>query len=183
MYYPKGSNEINGRIPNDFNGGYHTLASLYASIGDVEKVIQCFKTIKQSGQNDYFIGSLFNNYNHILGIFYQFGHQDKTVDMVEWLGANYSSNTPLTIYRNAVIRAGYISHLFRVNIDKNILRSYKGYFFPNLCLNKRNVFNEMSDEYEKLILEIKEPSLRHFTLATQKSGGLYSIINTNTTVV
>ena len=168
VYYPKGSNEINGRIPNDFNGGYHTLASLYASIGDVEKVIQCFKTIKQSGQNDYFIGSLFNNYNHILGIFYQFGHQDKTVDMVEWLGANYSSNTPLTIYRNAVIRAGYISHLFRVNIDKNILRSYKGYFFPNLCLNKRNVFNEMSDEYEKLILEIKEPSLRHFTLATQK---------------
>ncbi|MBL0110605.1 MAG: hypothetical protein IPP42_07000 [Saprospiraceae bacterium] len=168
VYYPKGSNEINGRIPNDFNGGYHTLASLYASIGDVEKVIQCFKTIKQSGQNDYFIGSLFNNYNHILGIFYQFGHQDKTVDMVEWLGANYSSNTPLTIYRNAVIRAGYISHLFRVNIDKNILRSYKGYFFPNLCLNKRNVFNEMSDEYEKLILEIKEPSLRHFTLAMQK---------------
>ncbi|MBK6817864.1 MAG: hypothetical protein IPG82_21055 [Saprospiraceae bacterium] len=59
VYYPKGSNEINGRIPNDFNGGYHTLASLYASIGDVEKVIQCFKTIKQSGQNDYFIGSLF----------------------------------------------------------------------------------------------------------------------------
>ena len=24
---------VNGRVPNDFNGGYHTLASLYAALG------------------------------------------------------------------------------------------------------------------------------------------------------
>ena len=67
-----------------------------------------------------------------------------------------------------MIRAGYISQLHRVNIDKNILRSYQGYFFPNLCLAKREVFNALSDEYEKLINEIKEPSLRHYTMAIQK---------------
>ena len=168
MYYPKGSNEINGRIPNDFNGGYHTLASLYAALGDISNVIQCFETLKQTGQNDYFTGSLFNNYNHILGIMYQFGHQDKVDRVVKWLSTNYITNTPLTIFRNSVIRAGYMSHLFRVNIDKNILRSYKGYLFPNLTLAKRDVFNALAAEYEKLISEIKEPSLKHYTMAIQK---------------
>ena len=91
VYYSKGSYEINGRVPNDFNGGYHTLASLYAAIGDTAKVIQCFETIRQSGQNDYFTGSLFNNYNNILAIFYQFGYREKTGNMVKWLGTNYSA--------------------------------------------------------------------------------------------
>lgn len=174
IYYPKGSYEINGRIPNDFNGGYHTLASLYAALGDTDKVLQCFETIKQTGQNDYFTGSLFNagslfnNYTLILGIFYQFGHREKTGNIVKWLGTNYASNTPLTIYRNSVIRSGYISYLYRVNIEKNILRSSKGYFFPNLCLARREVFNMLADDYEKLISEIKDPSDRNYTLAINK---------------
>ncbi|MBP6793549.1 MAG: ATP-binding protein [Saprospiraceae bacterium] len=168
VYYSKGSYEINGRIPNDFNGGHHTLASLYAALGDTAKIIQCFQAIRQSGQNEYFIGSLFNNYSNILAIFYQFGHREKIGNIVKWLGANYASNVPLTIYRNAVIRSGYLSHLYRVNIEKNILRSFKGYFFPNACLAKREVFNALADEYEKLIYEIKEPSLRHYTMAIQK---------------
>jgi energy-coupling factor transporter ATP-binding protein EcfA2 len=168
VYYPKGSNEINGRTPNDFNGGYHTLASLYASTGNIEKVIQCFEFLKQTGQNDYFTGSLFNNYTHILAIIYQFGHQANVDLVIKWLGTNYLSNTPLTIFRNSVIRAGYISTLYRVNIQKDVLRSHKGYFFPNLCLAKRDVFNVLADEYEKLISEIKEPSLKHYTMAIQK---------------
>jgi hypothetical protein len=168
VYFPKGSYEINGRIPNDFNGGFHTLASLYAALGNSDKVIQCFEVIKQSGQNDYFTGSLFNNYTHILATFYQFGHREKAGDMVQWLAANYPSDTPLTIYRNAVIRAGYMSQLYRVNIEKNILVSYKGYFFPNLCLANRNVFNALADEYEKLISEIKDPSQRNYTMAIEK---------------
>jgi energy-coupling factor transporter ATP-binding protein EcfA2 len=168
VYYPKGSNEINGRIPNNYNGGYHTMASLYAAVGDVEKVIQCFEFLKQTGQNDYFTSSLFNNYNNIVGIIYQFGHREKAGSILKWLAANYASDGPLTTYRNSVIRAGYVSHLFRVNIEKNILRSYKGYFFPNLCLASREVFNALSDDYEKLINEIKEPSLRHYTMAIQK---------------
>jgi energy-coupling factor transporter ATP-binding protein EcfA2 len=168
VYYPKGSYEINGRVPNDFNGGYHTVASLYAALGDTEKVIQCFEEIKQSGQNDYFVGSLFNNYNHILAIFYQFGHRDRTPSMVTWLGTNYPTNVPLTIYRNSVIRSGYISHLYRVNIEKNILRSYKGYFFPNLCLANRDVFNALADDYESLIKAVKDPSERNYLLAMNK---------------
>jgi hypothetical protein len=168
VYYPKGSYEINGRVPNDFNGGYHTLASLYAAKGETDHVLRCFDAIRQSGQNDYFVGSLFNNYNHILAILYQFGHRDKTAEVVTWLGKNYATNVPLTIYRNSVIRSGYISHLYRVNIDKNILRSYKGYFFPNLCLANREVFNAMADDYEKLILAVKDPSEKNYLMAINK---------------
>ncbi|MBA2746635.1 MAG: hypothetical protein H0U44_10450, partial [Flavisolibacter sp.] len=168
VYYPKGSYEINGRIPNDFNGGYHTLASLYAASGNIDKVILCFETIKQAGMNDYFTGSLFNNYNHILGILYQFGHREKAAEIIKWLGINYPTDTPLTIYRNSVIRTGYMSHLYPVNIEKNILRSYKGYFFPNLSLAKREVFNELADDYEKLIIGIKDPSERNYTMAINK---------------
>jgi hypothetical protein len=168
VYYSKGSYEINGRVPNDFNGGHHTLASLYAALGDTAKVLQCFEVIKQSGQNDYFTGSLFNNYNNILAIFYQFGHREKTGNVIKWLGTNYITDVPLTIYRNSVIRSGYISHLYRVNIEKNILRSYKGYFFPNACMVKREFFTALADDYDKLINEIKDPSEKNYLMAMNK---------------
>ena len=46
IYYVKGRKETNGRFSNDFSGGYHTLASLYAALGNTEKVIQCFELKK-----------------------------------------------------------------------------------------------------------------------------------------
>jgi hypothetical protein len=168
IYYAKGSYEINGRVPNDFNGGHHTLASLYAAIGDTAKVIQCFEAIRESGQNDYFTGSLFNNYNNILAIMYQYGHREKVGNLVKWLGSNYPTDVPLTIYRNSVIRSGYISHLYRVNIEKNILRSHKGYFFPNSCLAKRDVFTALAEDYEKIIDTVKNSSNRNYLMALNK---------------
>jgi energy-coupling factor transporter ATP-binding protein EcfA2 len=168
IYYPRGSYELNGRTTINFNGGYHTLASLYASAGDSENVIRSFDEIRLSGQDDYFIGSLFNNYNHILAIFYQFGHRDKTGPVVQWLGEQYESNTPLTIYRNSVIRAGYMNHFYTANIDNTILRAYGGYFFPNLTLSNRTVFNALADDYEALIREIRDPNERNYSLAINK---------------
>jgi len=168
VYYAKGTYEINGRVPNDYNGGHHTLASLYAALGDTEKLLQCFDTIRLSGQNDYFTGSLFNNYNHILGILYQFGHRDLRGPVITWLGSKYTSNVPLTIYRNSFIRSGHLSHMYGVNIDKDLLRSFKGYFFPNLCIANRNVFNAIADDYEKLIDTVKNIHNRNFLMAQQK---------------
>jgi hypothetical protein len=46
-YYPKGSFEPNGRQPVDFNNGYHTLASLYASKGDIIGVEWAFQPITE----------------------------------------------------------------------------------------------------------------------------------------
>ena len=175
LYYPKGSYEINGRVPNDFNGGYHTLASLYAAVGNAEKVIECLGMFKQLGESDYFSGSLFNNYNNILAVFYQFGHRDKAAIMLKWLAANFADDDPLTVYRNSVIRSGYMSLFYRVNISKDILRSFKGYFFPNLCMASREVFNELADDYEKLIAGVKDPSQRNYLLAiNEKRRAIYT---------
>ena len=168
IYYPRGSYEINGRVSNNFNGGYHTLASLYASKGDSEHVIESFERIRNSGQDEYFIGSLFNNYNHILAIFYQFDHERQAAPMVAWLGENYESNVPLTIYRNSVIRAGYMSAFYRANIEKNIFRAFGGYFFPNLTLADRELFEKLADRYETMIEAISDPNERNFALAMNK---------------
>ena len=168
VYYPRGSYEINGRVPNNFNGGYHTLASLYAASGNTSGVIESFEEIRRSGQDDYFVGSLFNNYNHILGIFYQYDHQDKTPPVIEWLEENYPTNVPLTVYRNSVIRAGYMSSFYRGNIEKDIFRSFRGYFFPNLTLSDRKVFNALADDYEELIGKIDDVNERNYLLAANK---------------
>ncbi|PWN05106.1 ATP-binding protein [Rhodohalobacter mucosus] len=168
VYYPRGSYEINGRVANNFNGGYHTLASLYASEGDSDHVIASFEQIRDSGQDEYFIGSLFNNYNHILAIFYQFGHDRQAAPMVAWLGENYESNVPLTIYRNSVIRAGYMSAFYRVNVQKNIFRAFGGYFFPNLTLADREVFDSLANRYESMIRAIPDENERNYTLAINK---------------
>ena len=168
VYYPRGSYEVNGRVANNFNGGYHTLASLYAAEGDSDHVIESFEQIRDSGQDDYFIGSLFNNYNHILAILYQYGHDPQAASMVTWLGENYESNVPLTIYRNSVIRAGYMSALYRVNVQKDIFRAFGGYFFPNLTLADRSLFDSLYDRYESMIQGIPDENERNYTLAINK---------------
>lgn len=168
VYYPRGSYEINGRVSNNFNGGYHTLASLYASEGDSDHVIESFEQIRNSGQDDYFIGSLFNNYNHILAIYYQYGHDRQAASMVTWLGEHYESNVPLTIYRNSVIRAGYMSAFYRANVQKDIFRAFGGYFFPNLTLADRSLFDSLTDRYESMIQSIPDENERNYTLAINK---------------
>jgi energy-coupling factor transporter ATP-binding protein EcfA2 len=175
LYYPNGSYEINGRVPNNFNGGYHTLASLYAAAGNGDKVVQCLEMIKQSGESDYFSGSLFNNYNNILAIFYQFGHKDKAGIMLNWLATNFKDDDQITVLRNSVIRSGYMSQFYRVNISRDILRSFKGYFFPNLCMASREVFNALCDDYEKLVSANKNLSERNYLLTiNEKRRAIYT---------
>ncbi len=164
IYYSKGKFESNGRATNDYNGGEHTLASLYAAKGDTAKVVQCFEAIWQSGQNDYFTAELFNDYTNILAIFYQFGYGDRTANMVKWVATHYAAVTPQIIYKNAILRSGYIGQFYRMNIDKGS-SDLSGYYFPNLCMAKRQVFNDLNNDYEKLINAINDPSERNFLLA------------------
>ena len=164
VYYSKGNFESNGRATNDYNGGEHTLASLYAAKGDTAKVVQCFETIRQSGQNDYFTAELFNDYTNILAIFYQFGYGDRTANMVKWVATHYAAVTPQIIYKNAILRSGYIGQFYRMNIDKGS-SDLSGYYFPNLCMASRQVFNDLNNDYEKIINAINDPSERNFLLA------------------
>lgn len=161
LYYVKGNYESNGRIPSDYNGGYHTIASLYAALGDADKIIQCFEMLPES----YFRSSLFNNYNNLLGYLYQYNHTGEIKKFSAWLVQHHPTDDPLTVYRNAVIRSGYIPGLFGINLVKNFTRSNTGYFHINLGLAKREQYFALATEYERLAKEVKDPNERNYLLA------------------
>ncbi|HRJ81589.1 MAG TPA: hypothetical protein PLV21_06885 [Cyclobacteriaceae bacterium] len=175
-YYPKGSFEPNGRSPSDFNSGYHTLASLYAVLGDMDNIEKCFTTLLEQGQRNYFeLGRLFNNHQNILGYLYQYGHRGKADRLLTWIEKNTADNPRLTVYRNVILRGGYISPLYaEANIEKNAFRSYRGYLYPNLYFLDRKVFDQITEDYEKVIRDIQDPNEREFQLAfNAKRKALY----------
>jgi hypothetical protein len=168
QYYPKGSYETNGRMPNDFNGGYHTLASLYAAAGDTAGIGWSFRKILENNMRDYFeLARVLNNHINIIGYLYQFGHRDQVAGVIKWIADNTRDNPPQTLLRNAIIRGGYISHLHGLNIDPNSQRSTRGYFYPNLYYADRAAFNAMLEDYELVLQQLKDPEERKFLLAME----------------
>ncbi len=162
-FYPKGSYESNGVRANDYNGGYQTLASLYAAAGDVDGVVWCFE--KLNGQPDYFSDKLFNNYANVIGYFYQFGHRALVPKVVSWVSKNYPSILSHLAYRELVIRSGYISHMFRVNFQIRRPQTEDGNLFVNLCFASRDQFLAMADDYQKSLASLKDLAERDFLLA------------------
>ncbi len=168
LYYPKGSYETNGRMPIDFNGGFHTLASLYAAAGDTAGIGWCFRKILENNMRDYFeLARVLNNHINIIGYLYQFGHRNQVPGLLKWINDNTRDNPPQTLLRNAIIRAGYISHLHGLNVDPNSQRSTRGYVFPNLYYADRTAFDAMLEDYESILEQIKDPEERKFQLAMQ----------------
>ena len=167
VYHPKGNFEPNGRQPIDFNNGYHTLASLYACKGDIEGVEWAFRQLIKNGQREYFeLARVFNNHQNILGYLYQYRHRHLAPRLVQWIETNTDDNPAITVYRNTIIRSGYITHLYvGANLEPQALRSYRGYIYPNLFFADRFVFDQMNEDYEKHIQQIRDPSDRNFQLA------------------
>ncbi len=167
FYHPKGSFEPNGRQPIDFNNGYHTLATLYACKGDIEGVEWAFRQILENGQREYFeLARVFNNHQNILGYLYQYRHRHLAPRLIKWIETNTDDNPAITVYRNTIIRSGYITHLYiGANLEPQALRSYRGYIYPNLFFADRFVFDQMNEDYEKHIQQIRDPSDRNFQLA------------------
>ncbi len=166
LYYAKGSYEPDGRQSMDFNGGYHTLACLYAAAGDIQHVVWCFQKLMEKNQHDYFeLPRIFNNHLNVLAYLYQYGHRDQVPLFLDWLKANTADNPPVTILRNAILRAGYISHLYSINLSGANFRSNRGYVFPNLCFCDRSVFDAMEEDYINAVNGIKDPSAKKFALA------------------
>ncbi len=162
MYYPKGGYEANGIRPIDFNGGYHTLASLNAAAGDADGVIRCFEMMKS--QQDYFTDRVFNNYTNIIGYLYQYGFRARSPQLIKWISSNYPTNSEANIYRDVIIRSGYISHLFRSNFKISAFVE-EGNFYPNLCLGNRAVHQAVIQDYVTALSRIPDPSERNFRLA------------------
>jgi hypothetical protein len=101
----------------------------------------------------------------VLAYLYQYGHRDQVPLFLDWLKANTADNPPVTILRNAILRAGYISHLYSINLSGVNFRSNRGYIFPNLCFCDRSVFDAMEEDYINAVNGMKDPSARKFALA------------------
>lgn len=165
-YYAKGGEEPNGRLPNINNGGYHTLASLFATLGDTESVLWCFNQIRDNGQKEYFgTGRQLNNYNNIIGYFYQYGHRTKVEPILRWLSLNDQADREISVYRNVIIRASHLSRYFPNNINEGYLRTYRGNFFPNLCMAEENVLMMLAEDYVKEIQKIDNINERNYLMA------------------
>ncbi|MEI9920126.1 MAG: hypothetical protein WDO14_15235 [Bacteroidota bacterium] len=94
FFYPRGSYEPDGLRAINYKGGYHMLASLYAAVGDTEKIKWCFTQL--GDQPDYFGGRLLNDYSGIIGYLYQYGHDDKALEIAAQVQKYFPSNTPAT---------------------------------------------------------------------------------------
>jgi len=163
VFYPKGSYEPNGIRASDFNAGYHTLASLYAAAGDMDNVNWCFDQLR--AQPDYFTDRLFNNYSNIIGYFYQFGHRALVPLLLKRVYSNHPSNTPNIVLRDLLIRSGYLSHKFRVNLQLRGPQLEDGNFHLNLCLGSRDQYNAIQEDYERSLAGIQDLSEKNFLLA------------------
>ena len=149
-YYTKGSFEPDGRMPLDFNGGYHTLASLYAAAGDMEHVFWCFQKILDNNEHDYFeLPRILNNHLNILEYLYQYGHRDQVPAYLHWLVTKTVDNPPLTILRNAILRSGYISHMYDINIITGYYRSPADIFF-RICVSLHVLY---STPWKKIMIK------------------------------
>jgi energy-coupling factor transporter ATP-binding protein EcfA2 len=165
-YYMKGSLEPDGRQSMDFNGGYHTLACLYAAAGNIQHVFWCFEKLLETNQHDYFeLPRIFNNHLNVLEYLYQYGHRDQVPLFLDWLAKHTADNPPVTILRNAILRAGYISHMYFINLNGRFFRSNRGYVFPNLCFSDRSVFDAMEEDYTSQVANMKDPAAKKFALA------------------
>lgn len=163
VFYPRGSFEPNGFRAVDFNAGYHTLASLYAAAGEIENVNWCFNQLRILP--DYFTDRVFNNYLNVIGYLYQFGHRALVPQAVKWISAEYPANTAEIIYRDLLVRSGYLSHKFRVNFQISYAQIENGNFHLNLCLANRDQFNAIQEDYERSLAAIRDPSERNFLQA------------------
>ncbi len=166
LYYPKGSTEADGRASLDYNGGYHTLACLYAAAGDIPRLEKCFEWTLQNDMRFYFeLGRLLNNHLNTIGYLYQYGHHQYVPEILKWLSAHTNDNPPVTIIRNVILRSGYLSRIYPINLDRDVFRSTRGYYNPNLCFASRDDFDAMMSDYDSIVNKDKSGSERNFLLA------------------
>ncbi len=162
IYYPKGSFYGNGLRPLDYNGGYNTMASLYAAAGKTDEVIRCLEILKM--HPDYFSDKVFNNVTNIIGYLYQYSHRDQVNSVVDWLTKN-SDNSAISIYNDLINRSGYMNHLYRINFGFTGGAAEDGSLQLNLSMADRIVVNEILVDYENLISKIQHSSERNYLLA------------------
>jgi hypothetical protein len=160
--YPRDAISRNGRIGMAHNGGYHLIASLYASIGNKDLLFKSLDSLLVS--NDYFKSLPFNGPSNLVGYLYQYDHTSLIEPLVNRV-ATLSNKTYLEVYQDVLDRSGYLKHLYSTNINANISESNAGYFGPNLIFLPSKTVSQIFADTRTLINKIKPKNERYYQLA------------------
>ncbi|MGC3944892.1 MAG: hypothetical protein QM762_10315 [Chryseolinea sp.] len=171
--YKAGVREQSGYRYLNFAGGYHMLASLYASIGDIKNILWCFE--KQLGSTEYFEDRLYSSRSNVIGYMYQYGHRELVGEVVSWLVSHFPQLTAHRIYDELVFRSGYLSEFDRLKFGLQSNGSEGGIYPLNLCRASRKQYKEIIEDYERIVGQMPHSAEREFLLAMHyKRLGLLS---------
>ena len=160
--YPKDAISRNGRIRMAHNGGYHLIASLYATVGNQELLFQSLDSLRLS--NDYYRSLPFNGPANLIGYLYQYDHRNLVKPLTDKV-ASLSNKTNLEVRKDILDRTGYLKHLYSTNINANISESNAGYFGPNLIFLDANTVGQVFEDTRLLINNIRAKNERYYQLA------------------
>ena len=160
--YPKTDLEANGRIKLNFNGGYHTLASLYAVSGEYNNLLRALDSLNIN--KDYFVGIPYNSAANLIGYLYQYGHQDHVQTVVKRV-VDYANKPELAVWHDLLDRSGYLKYLYSSNLNQRISESNAGFFGPNLCFLKPETVSLIYTDVVDYIKQFHNADKRNFELA------------------
>ncbi|MEJ1238580.1 hypothetical protein WBG78_10635 [Chryseolinea sp. T2] len=171
--YKAGAREVSGYRYLSYGGGYHMLASLYASVGDIDNVLWCFE--KQLGSTEYFEDRLYSTRSNVIGFLYQYGHRNLVGKTVSWLVEHFPQLSALQIYDDLVCRSAYLSEFDRLKFGLQSNGSEGGTYPLNLCRGSREQYQSIVEDYERTVGQLSDPVEREFRLAMHyKRLGLFS---------
>ena len=145
------------------NGGYHMIASLYASIGDLEHVNMCLDSLIKYN-SDYFRRSATVSGYNLTGFLEKYGHSDKLMPFMEKL-SDIQDKSLSQCFQELADRTGYVkmeyidqyfTDVYYNNILSNLnFKSYEHiYDLWEAVLNTENL---TTDEYNfRMALLLKQ---------------------------
>lgn len=160
--YPKGSTEPNGRIEVSFDGGYYTVASLYAAVGDEKHLIRSLDSLNLN--KDYFTGIAFNNSANLLGFIYEYGHAEMSKEFINKV-SQLSGKEDLELYQDFLDRSGYMKYFYSSNINFQISESNAGYYSPNLTFLLPSTLGKIRSDYNNRLNLISDKNKGNYLKA------------------
>ena len=160
--YPKDESEPNGRIQLGYNGGYHSIASLYAVLGDNTGLLRALDSLDIT--KDYYTGIPYNNSANLIGYLYQYNHQSDVSSIVKYV-ASKSEKSELDVMMDLIDRTGYLKYLYSSNLNNQVSESNAGFFGPNLNFLSLENVAEVFNETAKIISFVKNNNERNYLIA------------------
>lgn len=157
FYYPLNASIANYQVNIKHNGGYQTLASLFAANGDYELTKLCVDSLMKHN-TDYFLRLNSTSGHNIVGYFEKYGHNDLTDPLIGYMSQQRKIDKS-QFYKELHDRSGYSK---QVEINK-----FFGQFYYNniLTVLSQESYVHLAKLWVNSINEIKNVDALNFEMA------------------